>query len=163
MLIGNLIRTVMFLFIVITAQTVKASELNELDLKIVDVVNRYSAATKAVKLCGRYIFNNKAQEKIFISNSNLSKIYASRIFLKQFPTSSQSALTVKAEEMDRKLETAINRFYTEEGCSHRLIKKFIEWFDNLRQAPLAPYPKPDISDKEFEEMGMRWIILNDQL
>ncbi|PRA75646.1 hypothetical protein CQ054_22795 [Ochrobactrum sp. MYb29] len=158
--VKNLARFITVLIVCLWSQLSQAHEPNEFDFQIVDVANRYTTAVNAAKRCGRYSFENKGQEESFKSNMDLSKIYAVRIFMRVFPDFSREELKERAETMDQKIDTTMDVFYAQSGCSHQLIQTFVQWFDDFKRAPKAPYPKPNLSDADFDTMGMWWIVFN---
>ncbi|MHC1547454.1 hypothetical protein [Phyllobacterium sp. K27] len=144
------------------AQPAFSYEESEFDLKLVDVANKYTASVLAAKLCGEFNFNGKAEKSNFISNMDLSKIYAMNVFLRRQPNVSREIILARAESLDKVLSENVNQFYAEKGCSHELIKSFRRWFATFKKLPKFPYPKPDpeVGD-DFLVMGMVWLAANE--
>lgn len=158
----NLRRVLVALFLV-WPHAAQAQQADEFGRQIVDIANRYTAAIMAAKLCRRYEFRDETQEADFSSNRELSRIYASRIFIEAFPGKPRQALAAQLERMDRDLEAKIKGFHADAGCSHELVEVFLKWFEELKKFPRMPYPQPAISDDGFRTMANRWLKLNSRL
>lgn len=161
MCMKHLQRVLLILFVV-WPHAGQAQQVDEFGRQIVDIANRYTAAISAAKLCGQYKFNDKAQEQDFNSNRELSRLYASRIFIIAYPGKPLAALIAQAEKMDRDMSAKIAGLHADKGCSDEVMQVFLKWFQGMKKLSRMPYPKPDISENEFRAMAKRWQKLSSQ-
>ena len=135
----------------------EAEDTGEFGLQLIDIANKYTAAIISAKICGEFQFQDQSQEARFTSNRELSRVYASRIFIEDHPGVPIAALIARAEQMDRTLDMQIRQFHAERGCSHELISAFLKWFRQFKEIPRQPFPKADADFGSFKILAINWL------